>query len=130
MKKIDNPLDGLFSAGGINVDLIEFFPDSYDNTLTRFNRRFGSARNYDMIGWDKYGVKIWRQNEGSFHCRKILGVYKFSWDELRDNSKEGIKIDSELKISPANLQRLLKLEGLKYKVRENSEEVKKRISSY
>ena len=108
-------IGGIFQLGGIQLVLSEFCPDCYDNTLRRLQNSLGSLRCYDMLRWNEYRVEIWRQKEGSFHNRRILGPFKFSWEEVGDRIRgEGVK-SKELGIPPNELRKLLKLREIEYR---------------
>jgi len=81
----------------------------------RLHGSLGSLRSYDMVRWNENGVEIWRQKEGSFRSRPILGPYKFSWEEVEHHIEgEGIA-SKELRIQPSELRKLLDLKEIKYR---------------
>lgn len=122
MSSLFDVTDTIFRIGGINLNLSEFNP-SGDNTLYRYHKKIGTESSFDIVKWDKYGVEIYRTNEGCFHNKQILGPYKYSWDELKDSAEKGIDKGRELKISPQTVQRLLMLRDLECRVGENPENI-------
>ncbi len=63
-------------TGKINLDMREFRPDEYKNTLAR------GFRPIDMLRWNTNGVTFWRQDENCYAVTNSTPKYSLTWEQL------------------------------------------------
>ena len=120
-------MKGYIKPEKLVVDLKRFVPDPfYCNTLLRVYPSFSTNHLYDMIQWDEKGIKVWRQEEGCFHCHQLSGPYELSWNQIQklSEAKEDVNL-AELVIPKECLDKLLKLREMKYEKEEDAEAINK-----
>ena len=108
----------------INLNMKEFSPDDYENTLA------GGFRPIDMVRWDTSGVTFWRQDENCYTVTASTPKYSLTWKQINILAA----IERTWSVGPfvmrhEDLVKLLKLKDISYTNAKEAKVVEKIMSA-